>query len=194
MAKQRLLWGSIIASGMVHALPAAIFIFYDPEGTPQAGGGQAPLAAVEVLWAEAPAIPSQITVQQEKIDPAVNSVANIKKSSVSRSLNHASKLDSRSIPAHSGGSSNPERNNQALPTFCNQKPEYPEEARLLGIEGTVTLEITLSPQGKVIGLKSLEPKAHPILEKAAQDQVQTWQFPASDHSAVHVLPIKFELE
>ncbi len=179
---------------MVHALPTAIFILYDFEGARHSGGGQAPLAAVEVLWAEAPTIPAEITVQQEKIASPAISLAKSKKPSISPALDHPSTPASRSVPVLSGRSSNPERNNRALTSLCNRKPDYPEEARLLGIEGTVTLEITLSPQGKVISLKSLEPKAHPILEKAAQDQVQTWQFSASDQSSVHVLLIKFELE
>lgn len=80
------------------------------------------------------------------------------------------------------------------PEFANHKPDYPEEARLLEIEGTVLLKLIISPHGSVRNIQVLDPKSHHLLEKAALTQIKSWRFPESGQERSIILPIKFELE
>jgi len=78
--------------------------------------------------------------------------------------------------------------------FTNRKPFYPEEARLLGIEGTVMVKLTINPDGTIQEARPLEPRTHPLLEQAALSQIKGWKFSASSSSYSITVPIKFELE
>ena len=53
-------------------------------------------------------------------------------------------------------------------------PDYPVQARQLRIEGAVTLEATVSKEGKVSNVKVLG--GHPILARAAAEAVKQWKY------------------
>ena len=54
------------------------------------------------------------------------------------------------------------------------EPEYPEEARLTGIQGPVVLEVRIRPDGTVEQLRILS--GEPVLANAAMMAVKQWQF------------------
>jgi protein TonB len=58
----------------------------------------------------------------------------------------------------------------------NPPPRYPAAARRLGIEGTVTVRLELSPTGKVIVACVQESSGSPLLDSAALDALRKWQF------------------
>lgn len=65
------------------------------------------------------------------------------------------------------------------------KPQYPQEAFIKKIEGTVVVEIMIDTQGKVIRARVLQ--SVPLLDAAAIQTVYQWQFsPAMKHG--HPVP------
>jgi TonB family protein len=64
-------------------------------------------------------------------------------------------------------------------------PVYPEIAQRLRIEGTVRIEATVDPDGKVIDVKTVS--GNHSLAPAAEDAVRKWRFlPGPDQSIVTV--------
>lgn len=60
-------------------------------------------------------------------------------------------------------------------------PIYPEIARRMKIGGLVKLEASVSPDGKVISVKTLS--GNRMLSSAAEDAVKQWKFaPAADQT------------
>jgi TonB family protein len=53
-------------------------------------------------------------------------------------------------------------------------PVYPEVAKRMKITGEVRLEVTVDPEGKVTGVKSLS--GNVMLVAAAEDAVRKWRF------------------
>jgi protein TonB len=58
-------------------------------------------------------------------------------------------------------------------------PEYPEEARKMGVEGTVVVRFVVGPNGQVTRVKIL--KGHPLLNPAALEAVRAWRFQAGTY-------------
>ena len=54
------------------------------------------------------------------------------------------------------------------------EPDYPEEARRQGVQGTVVLEVHINPAGAVQELKLIS--GSPLLAQAATDAVRQWKF------------------
>jgi serine/threonine-protein kinase len=54
------------------------------------------------------------------------------------------------------------------------EPNYPAEAQAAGAQGVVILEATIGVDGKVTGVRVL--RSIPLLDKAASDAVQQWQY------------------
>lgn len=85
-----------------------------------------------------------------------------------------------------------------MPVFKLQvKPEYPSEARRLGIEGVVLLEVAISREGKVLEVKIIEDPGFGLGE-AARSAIMRSEFePAMSEStpvAVRVrIPVRFRL-
>jgi protein TonB len=76
------------------------------------------------------------------------------------------------------------------------KPIYPLAAQTANIEGSVTLEATIGPNGKVQDAKVLS--SHPLLEAAALDAVRQWEFTptllnGSPVSVVMTITVDFKL-
>jgi len=53
-------------------------------------------------------------------------------------------------------------------------PAYPDLAKRMGVSGSVKLELTVSPSGKVTDVKILG--GHPVLASSAQQSVHGWQY------------------
>jgi protein TonB len=56
----------------------------------------------------------------------------------------------------------------------NAAPVYPDDAKRAGVQGTVVLEATVSPEGRVTNLKVL--RGIPLLDAAAADAVKQWRY------------------
>ena len=63
-------------------------------------------------------------------------------------------------------------------------PAYPELAKRMGVSGSVKLELTVAPSGKVTEVKILG--GHPVLATSAQQVAQMWQFEPGAESTEQV--------
>jgi len=64
-------------------------------------------------------------------------------------------------------------------------PLYPELAKHMRITGTVVVQVTVDPDGKVTAVKTISGPR--VLAQAAEDAVQKWRFvPAAESSVVNV--------
>ena len=54
------------------------------------------------------------------------------------------------------------------------RPVYPKEAKDAGVQGVVIIEVTISPDGKVVDTKVV--RSVPELDQAAVDAVRQWEF------------------
>ncbi|MGI2022447.1 energy transducer TonB [Shewanella glacialipiscicola] len=85
------------------------------------------------------------------------------------------------------------------PLFATQppKPEYPRIARRKGLEGTATVEVMFNELGEQLALTLVKSSGFSLLDQAALQAVETWQFEApapklANHYKVTV-PIRFAL-
>jgi protein TonB len=53
-------------------------------------------------------------------------------------------------------------------------PVYPEDAKAAGVQGVVIIEAVIGTDGKILEAKVLRPV--PMLEKAALEAVQQWEY------------------
>jgi bla regulator protein blaR1 len=73
------------------------------------------------------------------------------------------------------------------------QPIYPAVAKKAGLEGVVTLSVTVLKDGSVSNMQVI--KGDPVLAKSALDAVRQWQFaPLDKPSAVTKIEISFSLE
>ncbi len=81
----------------------------------------------------------------------------------------------------------------------SERPNYPQEARKQGWEGTVVLRITVGTGGDVEKITIQESSGFPELDESAAQSVKTWQFDPAKvgddpiSSAVD-LPVRFDME
>ena len=69
---------------------------------------------------------------------------------------------------------------------------YPPLARTMALQGTVKLEVLVSPEGIV---KETQIKGgHPVLAQAAVNSVRRWKWEASPHESHEIVEIKFTPE
>lgn len=61
-------------------------------------------------------------------------------------------------------------------------PEYPTDALILGAQGTVNVELLVSPAGDVLAAGSMDKTTHPALTKAALAAIQKWKFESRETS------------
>jgi TonB family protein len=81
----------------------------------------------------------------------------------------------------------------------NPPPRYPTKARVLGIEGTVRLLVTIDPQGNPVSVEIHEESGSYRLDEAARRAVRNWKFvPAKDNGqpvrSKTIVPVTFSLE
>jgi TonB family protein len=69
---------------------------------------------------------------------------------------------------------------------------YPPLARNMGLQGTVKLEVLVSPEGSV---KETQIKGgHPVLAQAAINSVRRWKWETATHESHETVEIKFTPE
>lgn len=69
-------------------------------------------------------------------------------------------------------------------------PVYPELAKRMKISGSVKVQATVDPEGKVTAVKSLS--GNRMLESAAEDAVKRWKFETASGSSTEEVSINFE--
>jgi len=69
-------------------------------------------------------------------------------------------------------------------------PVYPELAKRMKISGSVKVQATVDPDGKVTAVKSIG--GNRMLESAAEDAVKRWKFGAASSSSTEEVSINFE--
>jgi len=75
-------------------------------------------------------------------------------------------------------------------------PDYPDAVGCLGLGGTTLLKVVINTEGKVADLSLLRSSGQVLLDQAAQERVQQWQFrPATRNgqpvSATIQVPVRF---
>ncbi|HET9868962.1 MAG TPA: energy transducer TonB, partial [bacterium] len=88
---------------------------------------------------------------------------------------------------------------RAAPGLHNPPPPYPEEARRLGQQGTVVLEVEVDDQGRARSVRVARSSGYPLLDGSAKGTVQQWRFEPFRLGGVAVpgsleLPIIFNLQ
>ena len=89
---------------------------------------------------------------------------------------------------------------EAIPLYReNPPPRYPRIARRKGYEGTVVLEVLVSPEGKVDVCRVLRSSGHSVLDKAAVKAIGNWLFEPGMRGEKKVemwvkVPIRFDLK
>ena len=71
-------------------------------------------------------------------------------------------------------------------------PSYPELARRMNVSGTVRLEVTISPDGKVKSVKPIG--GHPVLVEAADEAVKKWKFEPAGSATTEVVAVQFRTD
>jgi len=81
----------------------------------------------------------------------------------------------------------------------NPAPAYPDEARRRGIEGVVTLEVDVTPEGAAQDVTVMHSSGYALLDKAAHDTIRYWRFVPARRGdeiveAKVTVPVEFKLE
>jgi TonB family protein len=90
------------------------------------------------------------------------------------------------------------RESDPRPVAGNPKPVYPRLAIRRGLEGEVSLEVSVSASGKVSEISISKPSGSKLLDQAALKAVRQWQFtPAirdgTASPATTTIPVQFRL-
>jgi len=85
-----------------------------------------------------------------------------------------------------------------VPATGNPKPAYPRLAIRRGIEGDVSLSVSVSSSGQVSGVTVSKPSGFSILDRAAVDSVRQWQFTPATRDGMPTamvidIPVQFRL-
>jgi TonB family protein len=87
-----------------------------------------------------------------------------------------------------------ESESDAIACLSCDRPPYPQIALDNAWEGTVILIADIAPDGTVISVEIQQSSSHEILDRAAKEQVKTWQFdPSEQGQQGRVIPVPFEL-
>jgi TonB family protein len=70
------------------------------------------------------------------------------------------------------------------------EPVYPDIARKMKLNGTVRVQVVVSPNGSVKETKVIG--GHPILVTAAVDAVKKWKFEPASAESTGILEIRFD--
>lgn len=85
------------------------------------------------------------------------------------------------------------------PTFAAPpaQPHYPKKARKRGFQGTATIEVMFNQVGEQMSLTLVDSSGYRLLDKAALNAVEKWQFSAPSPQTAYAytvrVPVKFEL-
>jgi len=73
--------------------------------------------------------------------------------------------------------------------LTRRAPQYPDLARRMQISGTVKVEATVAPNGKVKSTKVIG--GSPVLTQAAVDAVQYWKWAATSSESKELIELTF---
>lgn len=85
------------------------------------------------------------------------------------------------------------------PTFAAPpaQPHYPKKARKRGLQGTATIEVIFNQVGEQLSLTLVDSSGYRLLDKAALNAVEKWQFSAPTPQTAYAytvrVPVKFQL-
>ncbi|ABV88643.1 energy transducer TonB [Shewanella pealeana] len=85
------------------------------------------------------------------------------------------------------------------PTFATppSQPHYPKKARKKGFQGTATVEVMFNQLGEQLSLTLVDSSGYRLLDKAALNAVEKWQFAAPSPQTAYAytvrVPVKFAL-
>jgi protein TonB len=171
-------------------LPVARIAVLPQEGGPQEEPAEAPLPGIEVARAEGqaedvpwrfePAPPDHPVEDWSAVavagaDPGAGEVIGGDGAGISVRSRGGAPVRGGSATAVAGGAWTPV-------VLASRRPRYPELARRLGRQGTVVLELALSPDGAVAEVGVSSSSGVDELDQAAVDAVRTWRF--SPHPGV----------
>ena len=104
-----------------------------------------------------------------------------------------------SLPQGNANSVKEEALVEAKPSYLeNSPPQYPTVAKRRGYEGTVTLKVLVTKEGKVEKLRVFRSSGHKILDTAAVKAVKNWTFQPGRRGSKPIdmwvkVPIRFVL-
>jgi periplasmic protein TonB len=108
--------------------------------------------------------------------------------------------DGRGGPGSGDGSGGDGSDAMARPAYgSNPKPPYPLAARRLGVEGVVTLEVLVRPDGSPADVRVQSSSGSPLLDASALDTVRkSWRFIPARRGNVAIesrvtFPVRFRL-
>jgi len=83
--------------------------------------------------------------------------------------------------------------------LINPKPVYPKQARQQGVEGRVLLRVLVGTTGESLNVTTLQSSGHPILDAAASQAIQKWQFVPAQRAGLPIaaaldIPIVFRIK
>ena len=117
-------------------------------------------------------------------------------------MRYAAKVDAKATPNVASATTDSAQTNiveLAKPLFAAAPPQptYPKIARKKGLEGTATIEVMFNELGEQLALTLVKSSGFSLLDQAALDAVENWQFAApaqrlASHYKVRV-PIRFAL-
>lgn len=115
---------------------------------------------------------------------------------------NAAEVDAKTTPNVASATADSAQTNiveLAKPLFAAAPPQptYPKIARKKGLEGTATIEVMFNELGEQLALTLVKSSGFSLLDQAALDAVENWQFAApaqrlASHYKVRV-PIRFAL-
>ena len=157
-----------------------------------AAEGAAP--AEQPVAASAPAVPAEQTLAAAAGAPAA-----AWETTEAASQQAAFMLAAFPAPAAGGNRETKQEVMKACPLYRqNPPPDYPPLARKRGLEGTVELDVLVSPNGTADTVRLAQTSGHDLLDRAAQAAVEKWLFQpgkkGEETAAMWVrVPVRFAL-
>lgn len=138
-----------------------------------------PTAAPTPAPTAQPALTSAPTAAPAPTSPPLENEASTAKEDVSaNSAKQATTRQQNNLQSTPSGNS-PAPTNPAVDAkyaASNPQPKYPAIARRLGLEGTVTLAITVGKEGQALEVEVAESSGHDMLDNAAVSAIKKWRF------------------
>ncbi len=75
--------------------------------------------------------------------------------------------------------------------LLHPSPEYPELARKMHVVGSVVIDITILPDGRVAD--PVVKSGHPLLRQSAQEAVAKWKYAPASETTACVVEVVFQL-
>ncbi len=157
--------------------------------------------------AAASAVPEQKKAEPKPVpsEPAMSETVTAAQPTVSTQVTPAqtgSAIGTKSLtPAGGSGTAGVGKGGGASrgPRIINgEKPEYPEQAREKGLEGTVRLQILVNVRGQVESVQTVASSGYAELDRTAEQAVRAWRFSPALKNGIPVaawatVPIVFDL-